>query len=251
MMSIAKEALGLNKGEFTKKLKTVIDNHRVNSRLIGKPREFVLTCCRLSERYSKMANEPEIEVYLRNMKIGPRKVKCLHLKRKDGFEQPVMKGQLTDQLYPVKKIATSAAPEKKHALAVRAAMRQCVDCQLRDFRKKVRFPAECVHTGHQIRKGVRWDVDHIGKPFVQLCDEWIALQGITYLDVSIIGPPNLKRFKDSKLQAHWVLWHETNATFAPSLPKANRAAGSGEYQASEALLGSLKKEDPDDVDLEF
>jgi hypothetical protein len=53
------------------------------------------------------------------------------------------------------------------------------------------------------------------------------------------------------LQKHWVLWHETHATLAPSLPKANRSAGSGEYQASEALLGSLKKEDPDDVDLDF
>ena len=250
-MSIAKETLGLNKGEFGKKIKTVIDAHRANSRLIGKPKDFVLTCCRLTDRFSKMANEPGVEVYLRNMQIGPRKVKCLHLKRKDGFEQPVPKGQLTDQLYPVKKIATTASPEKKHALAVRAAMRAAVDYQLRDWRKTVRFPAECVHTQRQIRKGMRWDVDHIGKPFLQLCDEWVELQGLTYLDLSLIGPPNLKRFKDSKLQAHWVLYHETHATFAPSLPKANRSAGSGEYQASEALLGSLKKEDPDDVDLDF
>ena len=85
-MSVAKEALGLNKGEFKKKVKTVIDSHRANSRLLGKPKDFVLTCCRLTDRFSKMANEPGIEVYLRNMKIGPRSVKCLHLKRKDFVE---------------------------------------------------------------------------------------------------------------------------------------------------------------------
>ena len=250
-MSVAKETLGLNKGEFSKKVSSIIDAHRTNSKLIGKPKDFVLTACRLSERWSKMANEPDVQVRLRNMKIGPRKVKCLHLCRKDGFEQPVPKGQLVDQLYPVKKIKTTASPEKKHALAVRAAMRAAVDYQLRKFRKSVPLPAECVHTQRQIRVGMRWDVDHIGKPFVQLCDEWVALQELTYLDLTLIGPPNLKRFKDAKLQKHWVLWHETHSTFAPSLPKANRAAGSGEYQASEALLGSLKKEDPDDVDLDF
>ena len=250
-MSIVKETLGLNKGEFGKKIKTVIEAHRANSRLIGKPKDFVLTCCRLTDRFSKMANEPGVEVYLRNMKIGPRSVKCLHLKRKDGFEQPVPKGQLTDQLYPVKKIATSASPEKKHALAIRSAMRAAVDYQLRDWRKTVRFPAECVHTGRQIRKGMRWDVDHFGKPFLQLCDEWVALQGLTYLDLTLVGPPNLKRFKDSKLQKHWALWHETHATFAPSLPKANRSQGSGEYQASEALIGSFAGTEDDDVDLDF
>ena len=250
-MSIAKETLNLNKGEFSKKISNIIESHRTGSKIIGKPKDFVLTACRLSDRWSKMANEGEVQVRLRNLKIGPRKVKCLHLCREDGFEQPVPKGQLVDQLYPVKKIKTSASPEKKHALAVRSAMRAAVDCQLRSYRKVVSFPLECFHTQRQIRKGMTWDVDHIGKPFVQLCDEWVALQELTYLDLTLVGPPNLKKFKDPKLQKHLVLWHETHATFAPSLPKANRAAGSGEYQASEALLGSLKKEDPDDVDLDF
>ena len=251
-MSIAKEALGLNKGEFQKKLGNIVDAHRINSKIIGKPRDFVLTACRLSERFAKVANDPNVEVRLRNMKIGPRKVKCIHLRRtSDNFEQPVPRGQLVDQLYPPRKTVRHAVPEKKHAMAVRAAMRQCVDYQLRNFRKSVRFPAECVHTGRQIRKGMRWDVDHIGKPFVQLCDEWIALHEMTYADVAIVGPPNLKRFKDSKLQNHWVLYHEMNATFAPSLPKANRSQGSGEYQASEELIGSFAGAEEDDVDLDF
>jgi hypothetical protein len=251
-VSIAKEALGLNKGEFQKKLGNIVDAHRAGTKVIGKPRDFILTACRLSERYSKVANEEGVEVRLKNMKIGPRKVKCIHLKRKsDGFEQPVPRGQLVDSLYPPRKTVRHASPEKKHALAVRAAMRTAVDYQLRKFRKAVRLPAECVHTEKQIRIGMRWDVDHIGKPFLQLCDEWVELQGLKYLDLTLKGPPNLKKFKDDKLQKHWILWHETHATLAPSLPKANRSQGAGDYQASEALLGSLKKEDPGDVDLDF
>ena len=67
-MSIAKEALGLNKGEFQKKLGSIVDSHRTGSKIIGKPRDFLLTACRLSDRFSKVANEPGVEVRLKNMK---------------------------------------------------------------------------------------------------------------------------------------------------------------------------------------
>ena len=250
-MSIAKETLGLGKGEFSKKLSSVIDAHRVNAKIIGKPKDFVLTACRLSSRFSKVANEADVEIRVRNMKIGPRSVKVLHLKRPDGFEQPVPKGQLVDQLYPPRKTVNHASPEKKHALAVRSAMRSAVDYQLKDYRKTVSFPAECWHTERQIRKGQRWDVDHIVKPFVQLCDEFIEANGLKYCDIALGGPPNLKKFKDTKLWKAWQLFHECHARFAPTLPKANRSQGSGEYQASEALIGSFAGTEDDDVDLDF
>ena len=250
-MSAAKEALGLNKGEFTKKLGNVVDAHRANSKIIGKPRDFVLTACRLSSRFSKMANEPNVEVRLRNMKVGPRNVKVLHLKREDGFEQPVPRGQLTAELYPPRKTVNHASPEKKHALAVRSAMRNAVTYQLKDYRKSVTFPTECWHTQKVIRKGIRWDVDHIVKPFVQLCDEFIEAQGVKYCDVALAGPPNMKRFKDTTMWKAWQLYHECHARFAPTIPKANRSAGSGEYQASEALIGSFAGSEEDDIDMNF
>ena len=250
-MSVAKETLGLNKGEFSKKLSSVIDAHRANSKIIGKPKDFILTSCRLSERFSKVANEPNVEVRIRNISIGPRKVKVLHLKREDGFEQPVPKGQLVDQLYPPRKTVKHATPEKKHALAVRGAMRQAVDYQLKAYRKKAVFPLLCWTTEKMIRKGMRWDVDHINKPFIQLCDEFVSSHDLTYCDIPLIGPPNLKRFKDKTLWGAWQLYHEMHARFAPTLPKANRSKGSGEYQASEALLGSFAGAEKDDVDLDF
>jgi len=251
-MSVAKETLGLGKGDFSKKFSDIVNNHRTGSKIIGKPRDFILTACRLTERWSKVANDPTVEVRIKSVKAGPRKVKMVVLVRtSDGREQPCSKGQIVDQLYPPRKIATSASPEKKHALAVRGSMRQAVDYQLRAYRKTLSFPCECWHTGRQIRIGMKLDIDHINKPFLQLCDEFLEANDLTYTDIPLCGPPNLKKFKDTKLWKSWQLFHEMHARLAPSLPKANRSAGSGEYQASEALLGSFTKQDPDDLDLDF
>ena len=250
-MTVAKTALGLGKGEFQKKLSIVVDGHRVNSKLIGKPRDFVLTACRLTDRFSKMANEPGVEVRLRNMKAGPRTVKVIMLRREDGFEQPVPRGQLVDQLYPPRKTVRHANPEKKHAMAVRGAMRSAVDVQMRDYRKTLQYPLTCYHTEKMIRRGMRVDIDHIGRPFVQLCDEFIASQNCTYCEVTLCGPPNLKKFKDGVLWRAWQLYHEMHARLAPSLPKANRGAGSGDYEASEALIGSFAKQSEEDLDIDF
>jgi len=250
-MTVAKTALGLGKGEFQKKLGNIVDTHRVGTKLIGKPRDFVLTACRLSDRFSKVANEPGIEVRVRNMKAGPRQVKVIMLKREDGFEQPVPRGQLVDQLYPPRKTVKHANPEKKHAMAVRGAMRSAVDIQMKDYRKTLQYPLTCYHTERMIRRGMRMDVDHIVKPFVQLCDEFIEASDLTYCDVPLIGPPNLKRFKDTVLWRAWQLYHECHARLAPSLPKANRGAGAGTYEASEALIGSFAKKDGEDIDMDF
>ena len=177
-MSIVKETLGMGKGDFSKSLSSIVDNHRANTRLIGKPRDFVITACRLSSRFSEVANRPEVEVRVEMNRVGPRKVKMIVM-REGGKTYPVPKGQLVDNLFPPKKIATSASPEKKHAGLVRATMRRLVDQQMRDYRRKLKRPCECFHTGKIIRVGTKMDVDHIGKPFLQLADEFVAAHGLT------------------------------------------------------------------------
>lgn len=251
-MSAAKEALGLGKGEFGKKYSSIIDSHRIGTKLIGKPRDFILLACRLTESYSKMANDPTIEVRIKNVRIGPRKVKMAVLIRlSDKQEVPISKGKITDLLYPPRKTVNHAPPEKKHSQLVRSTMRRLVDYQLRNYRQTLKYPLTCFHTEQTIRIGMRMDIDHILKPFVQLCDEFVASNKLTYCDIAIYGPPNLKRFRDKKLQNAWILYHECNARLAPSLPKANRSAGSGTYEASEALIGTFEKADEEDLDLDF
>ena len=249
-MTVPKVVLGQGKGEFSKTLSAIINNHRAGSRVIGKPRETVLTACRLTTRFSEVANRPDVELRLENRKVGPRKVKMLVM-REGGKDYPIPKNQLVDQLYPAKKIATSASPEKKHALLVRSTMRRLVDNQLRSYKKNLEYPLTCFQTGKIIRRGTKFHIDHILKPFVQLADEFVAGHKLTYCDIDIIGPPNLKRFRDGTLQKAWQLYHEQHARLAPSLAKANMSAGSGTYNANEAIIGVFSGNPVDDVDLDF
>ena len=130
-------------------------------------------------------------------------------------------------------------------------MRQIVDSQLRRYRKTIEYPLECYVTGRMLRPGMRVDIDHLGKPFVQLADEWIESLGLTYCDLALCGPPNLKRFKEAKYNDAWSIFHEDNARLIAVCATANRSKGSGDYTTPSEVLGSFKKEDPDEIDLEF
>ena len=79
-MSIAKEALGLNKGEFQKKLGVLLTLIGLAQKLSVNLETFSHSLQAQRSFFSKVANEPGVEVRLKNMKIGPRKVKCIHLK---------------------------------------------------------------------------------------------------------------------------------------------------------------------------
>ena len=250
-MTIGKETFGIGKGEFSKKLSRVVDAHRAGSKLIGQPRDFIITACRLASRFSKVANEQDVEVRVENWACGPRKVKMVVLKRPDGFKQPVPKNQLVDQLYPPRETVRKPNLERKHVSAVRAAMRQLVDYQLRNYRSSLEYPIECYVTGKTLRPGMRVDIDHFGKPFVQLADEWVESLGLTYCDLVLCGPPNLKKFKETKFNEAWKFWHEDNARLIATCAAANRSKGSGDYTTPSEIIGSFVKQTDDEIDLEF
>jgi hypothetical protein len=250
-MTLGKDTFSLTKGEFSEKFSRIVNAHRAGSKLIGQPRDFVITACRLASKFSKVANEIDVEVRLENYPCGPRKVKMIVLKRTDGFKQPVPKNQLVDQLYPPR--VTKRAPnlERKHVTAVRAAMRQLVDSQLRAYRKTLQYPLECHVTGKQLRPGMRVDIDHLGSPFVQLADEWVASLDLTYCDLALVGPPNLKRFKDKAFNDAWSLYHEDHARLIAVCAAANRSKGSGDYATPLEVVGSFVKQTEEEIDLAF
>jgi hypothetical protein len=250
-MTIGKETFSLNKGEYADKLGRVITNHRANSKLLGEPKEFVLRSCRLSDQWMKMAGDPETEVYLRNVDIaGGRKVKMLSLER-GGTKQPISKSKLVDALYPVKKIATTATAEEKHFNSVKSAMRNAVSHQLKGFRDAVTYPLVCSITGKQIRKGQKTDVDHCGLAFSEIADRFVSIKGLRYSDISLMGPPTGKSFKDKVLWGEWVHYHLQHARFALVCASANRSKGCGSYQTPVELYGSFAAENPEDLDLSF
>ena len=247
----AKDTLGLGKGQFTDKLGRIINNNRANSRLIGEPRDFILRVCRLSARWEKLAQRTDTQVYLRYVDMaGGRRVKMLSLEG-GGSKQPVPKAKLVEELYPTKKIATTATLEEKHFNAVKAAMRRAVEQQLKEYKKTTSYPIECLVTGRLLRKGVRVDVDHHGKPFAQIADEWVANNMLTYSEIQLFGPPTGKRFKDNNLWEDWAEWHKTHARLAVVCAKANRSKGAAGYATPVELIGSFKPTKDDEIDLDF
>jgi len=248
---IGKETFGLNKGEFSDKLSRIIEAHRVGSKLIGEPRNFIITAARLADRFSTVANEPDVELRVKMWPCGPRKVKMAVMKRKDSKEYPIPKNQLVDALYPPRVTKRAPNTERKHVTAVRSAMRQLVDCQLRAYRKTLKYPIECHVTGKQLRPGMRVDIDHLGKPFVQIADEWVDSLGLTYCDLALVGPPNLKRFKEAKYSDAWPMFHEDQARLIAVCAAANRSKGASGYETPSGVIGSFEKTSDAEIALDF
>jgi len=251
METIGKLTFDLNKGEYSDKLGKIITNHRANSKLIGEPLDFVLRSCRLTEQWGKLGADPQTIVYLRNIEISAgRKVKMISLERGET-RQPVSKSKLVDALYPVKKVATAATPEEKHFNNVKVAMRNGIAMQLKAFRDSVTLPTICSETGKKIRKGMKTDIDHIGMPFSEIADSFVASKNLKYSDITLIGPPTGKYIQDVQLRGEWVAYHMAHARYALVCSSANRSKGASGYITPEELYGSFKAEDPEDLSLDF
>ena len=250
-MTLGATTFGLNKSEFSKKLSNIIKNFRANSKLIGEPKEFILRCCKLTERWSKLANDPETVIYLRyNDTSGGRRVKMIYLER-GNTKQPIPKNQILDALYPAKKISTTATPEEKHFNAVKAAMRYAIQHQLKAFRDACGPANICYLTGLKLRPYSKTDVDHIGMPFSEIADKFLQSQNLRYTDITLKGPPTAKVFTDTLLWVKWIDFHEESAKFALVCSSANRSKGAAGYATPVELIGSFKPIDDDEIDLDF
>jgi hypothetical protein len=250
-MAIGQDTFGLTKKEFTEKFTRIVNNHRANSKLVGEPLEFVLRACRLTDQWSKLANDPDATVYLRNVDIaGGRKVKMVSLER-GTTKQPVPKAKLMDFLYPPKKMACTATTEESHYNKVKGAMRNAIHYQLKSYRDSVSLPIVCSLTGKKIRPGMKTDVDHIGCTFSEIADSFVQMKGLTYTDIVLKGPPTAKIFKDDILWQEWTQYHLAKARYALVCASANRSKGADGYKTNPDLIGSFTKADPEDLSLDF
>jgi hypothetical protein len=250
-MTIGQDTFGTSKKEFSEKFTRIINNHRANSKLIGEPKEWVLRACRLSTQWEKLATDPDVVVYLRNIEIaGGRKVKMVSLER-GTTKQPVPKAKLLDFLYPPKKMACTATTEESHYNKVKGAMRNAIHYQLKAYRDSISLPIVCSLTGKKIRPGMKTDVDHIGYTFSEIADSFIDMKGIKYTDIVLVGPPTGKVFKDQILWQEWVAYHLEKARYALVCASANRSKGSDGYKTNPDLVGSFAAEDPEDLSLDF
>jgi hypothetical protein len=250
-MTLGQDTFDLTKREFNEKLSRIIKNFRANSRVIGEPRDFILRACKLTERWSKLANDSEVAVYLRNIDTaGGHKVKLISLER-GTTRQPVPKAKLVDELYPVRRTATSATTEEKHYNTVKAAMRRGISSQLKEYRDSIELPAICPLSGRKIRPGMRTDVDHIGHTFSEIADRFLESASLRYTDITLKGPSTAKVFTDANLWKDWIEFHRECARYSLTLASANRSEGSKGYVTPKELIGSFQAEDPESLSLDF
>jgi hypothetical protein len=250
-MTLGKTTFEMNKSEYSDKIRRIIANHRVGSRLIGEPAEFVLRSCRLTEQWAKLSGDPAVLVYLRNVELaGGRKVKMLSLER-GATKQPIAKAKLIEALYPTKKTVATATAEEKHFNTIKSAMRNAVAMQLKRFRDSVKYPCVCCITGKSIRLGQKTDVDHIGMPFSEIADRFVASKGLKYSDITLVGPPSGKSFSDKQLWEEWTVFHLQHAKFAMVCASANRSKGSSGYETDAELYGSFKAKSSEELSLDF
>ena len=245
------------KGGFGEKISSIIENHRVGSKLIGKPAEFILESTRKVSKWSTVSYRPDVEVRLVNQQIGPRKVKMIALrstsdKGNGRHDVLVPKNKLVDALFPAKKREGTDTSENVHYKKVRGAMRNAVSYQLKKAREKIDWGfAECCNTGKLLRQSMKIDIDHYGSCFAELCDQWLAFEGLTYCDVMLLGPPNSKRIKEKELESSWMKFHHKRAHLRPSLAAANRSKGAGEYMTDSKLIGTFKAQSEDEMSLDW
>jgi hypothetical protein len=211
----------------------------------------VLRSCKLTSQWGKLGAAPDALVYLRNVELaGGRKVKMLSLEV-GGTRQPVSKAKLVEALYPTKKTAATATAEEKHFNAVKGAMRNATHYQLKAFRDAVKYPVVCCITGKSIRLGMKTDIDHVGMPFSEIADRFVASKGLKYTDITLMGPPSGKSFRDKQLWGEWVSFHLLHARFALVCSSANRQKGASGYETPIELYGSFSAETEEDLSLDF
>jgi hypothetical protein len=250
-MTLGKDTFGISKKDYSEKLTRIINNHRASSKLVGEPAEFVLRSCRLAAQWEKLAADPGVVVYLRNIDISNgRKVKMISLER-GSTRQPVPKAKLLDILYPPKKMACTATVEEAHYNKVKSSMRLAIHYQLKAYRDSIELPIICSLTGKKIRPGMRTDTDHIGTTFSEIADSFVAMKGLKYTDIVLKGPPTAKTFKDEVLWQEWTHYHLAKARYALVCASANRSKGSDGYRTNPDLIGSFATENPEDLSLDF
>jgi hypothetical protein len=250
-MTLGQDTFGLTKKDYSEKLTRIINNHRASSKLVGEPAEFILRSCRLSSQWGKLAKDPAVVVYLRNIDISNgRKVKMISLER-GSTRQPVPKAKLLDILYPPKKMACTATVEEAHYNKVKSSMRLAIHYQLKAYRDSIELPIICSLTGKKIRPGMRTDTDHIGTTFSEIADSFISMKGLKYTDIVLKGPPTAKVFKDEVLWQEWTHYHLAKARYALVCASANRSAGAKGYRTPTELYGTFSTEDPESLSLDF
>lgn len=102
-----------------------------------------------------------------------------------------------------------------------------LDKALRAFRNEIKPQIAEFRAG---RRGGH--IHHLGKPFVQITDEWLMLNRHLWHSIEVdITEAHGYQLRDRDLAADWQAFHKTNARLKLIPAKENLSAGAGGYLA--------------------
>jgi len=73
-------------------------------------------------------------------------------------------------------------------------------------------------------------IDHSGKPFAQIVDEFLEHEGMALCDVVVSWAERASEFRCRQLGGRWCAWHDEHAKLTGLCRSCNSAKGSGGYK---------------------
>lgn len=136
---------------------------------------------------------------------------------------PISKTKLLDSIYGKKK-KTEQQKIASYISDVKAAARNEIDYQIREYRETVELPIRCPLSGRKLTNWSNIHVDH-KDPFIDLFMDWLDMLGINPIDIVLDGPATNRRFRSEELKQSWRNYHNDNAILQAVSRKANLRKG--------------------------
>ena len=216
---------------------------RIGTSIKGEDLEFILELLSKTQKYrfvkERIAEGIEVSIVPRMVEIASgRRIRmfCIEYYKDGGFRHtPVSKTKVIDQAFPKRKPTEKqkeSAHKKKKISQVRAALRLAIEDQVKACRRTTPWPYPCKLTGKLLYAHDKTHVDHYGKPFVQLVEDWLKSEELYYSDLKLTGPPTAKRILGEgmggvSLEDSWKYYHEQYAELEIVSATANISKGAG------------------------
>lgn len=230
----------MNKTEFNNFLRFVLAKSVCGKPIRAEWASQLMPKLQEAKPYAKRALRPDAKLMCVFRKFGPKKQKFLMLTNDAGDELIIAKGKLLSALYPSKSKQT---PEQKHRAEVLKVMRNIIKPQIKEFRIKTKakivqlseqgFMQEarelnkCKLSGRSLNS-CKTAVDHI-TPFVQLVDNWLIANSLTFDAIALKGRGQYRHFADADLATNWFTYHAQYAELQMACSRANSKAGKKGY----------------------
>lgn len=213
-----------NKSKFSKRWTEVVKSYEVGVELPSPDLDFILQSAQHLSRYRSVMDKGACKVKVVKKSFNGKRIKGLALiTPNSGYEMWIGKQQVIRVIFPSTTIPNPSKINRRRALA---AMRNIIEPQINDFKRKARGDGGVVKSsvsGKPIYGP--YHVDHV-YPFVRLAEEWCRDNAIDLEKISLSCRGVKCRFDSVEMSESWFDYHALNAEFQILAAEENLKKGS-------------------------